>query len=135
MTRGGRRCVSNSSYCFNSSFQVNDLSRVAKESDVAANGRVAAEKQAYMSLPRPGVSNSSVSRRKHAGNSSDSSNELLPNGGRHPKKTGLAPTRVVSQTGDEASTDDERVDKQEVEAFQYRISLIIDDLQSDVEGR
>ncbi|CCD70912.3 Alpha-catulin [Caenorhabditis elegans] len=33
---------------------VNDLSRVAKESDVAANGRVAAEKQAYMSLPRPG---------------------------------------------------------------------------------
>ncbi|CAI5438837.1 unnamed protein product [Caenorhabditis angaria] len=33
---------------------VNDLSRVAKESDVAANGRIAAEKQAYMSLPRPG---------------------------------------------------------------------------------
>ncbi|EGT51040.1 hypothetical protein CAEBREN_31180 [Caenorhabditis brenneri] len=121
---------------------VNDLSRVAKESDVAANGRVAAEKQAYMSLPRPGVStltsrsSSSVChRKKHAGNSSDSSNELLPNGGRHPKQVGMAPTRVVSQTGDEESSDDEKVDKQEIEAFQYRISLIIDDLQSDVEGR
>ncbi|KAK5967539.1 Alpha-catulin, partial [Trichostrongylus colubriformis] len=33
---------------------VNDLSRLAKESDAAACGRVAAEKQAYMSLPRPG---------------------------------------------------------------------------------
>ena len=35
---------------------VNDLSRLAKQADAAANGRVAAEKQAYMSLPRPGVS-------------------------------------------------------------------------------
>ncbi|KAF1770274.1 hypothetical protein GCK72_002092 [Caenorhabditis remanei] len=119
---------------------VNDLSRVAKESDVAANGRVAAEKQAYMSLPRPGVSSvnsqsSSVCRRKkHAGNSSDSSNELLPNGGRRPKQIGIAPTRVVSQTGDEESSDEERADKQEIEAFQYRISLIIDDLQSDKHG-
>ncbi|PIO63392.1 hypothetical protein TELCIR_15010 [Teladorsagia circumcincta] len=34
--------------------KVNDLSRLAKESDSAACGRVAAEKQAYMSLPRPG---------------------------------------------------------------------------------
>ncbi|PAV76564.1 hypothetical protein WR25_19200 [Diploscapter pachys] len=35
---------------------VNDLSRLAKETDIAASGRVAAERQAYMSLPRPGVS-------------------------------------------------------------------------------
>lgn len=35
---------------------VNDLSRLAKETDAAASGRLAAEKQAYMSLPRPGVS-------------------------------------------------------------------------------
>ncbi|KAM3720321.1 Alpha-catulin [Dirofilaria immitis] len=33
---------------------VNDLSRLAKETDTAASGRLAAEKQAYMSLPRPG---------------------------------------------------------------------------------
>ncbi|VDK65137.1 unnamed protein product, partial [Onchocerca ochengi] len=33
---------------------VNDLSRLAKETDAAASGRLAAEKQAYMSLPRPG---------------------------------------------------------------------------------
>uniref|UniRef100_A0A915PY69 Alpha-catenin n=1 Tax=Setaria digitata TaxID=48799 RepID=A0A915PY69_9BILA len=37
---------------------VNDLSRLAKETDTAASGRLAAEKQAYMSLPRPGVSQS-----------------------------------------------------------------------------
>uniref|UniRef100_A0A183E8C0 Alpha-catulin n=1 Tax=Gongylonema pulchrum TaxID=637853 RepID=A0A183E8C0_9BILA len=35
---------------------INDLSRLAKETDAAASGRLAAEKQAYMSLPRPGVS-------------------------------------------------------------------------------
>ncbi|EJD75283.1 CBR-CTN-1 protein [Loa loa] len=33
---------------------VNDLSRLARETDAAASGRLAAEKQAYMSLPRPG---------------------------------------------------------------------------------
>ena len=35
---------------------VNDLSRLAKETDSACCGRVVAEKQAYMSLPKPGVS-------------------------------------------------------------------------------
>ncbi|VDM19013.1 unnamed protein product [Wuchereria bancrofti] len=39
---------------------VNDLSRLAKETDAAASGRLAAEKQAYMSLPRPGVSQSII---------------------------------------------------------------------------
>uniref|UniRef100_A0A0M3HP66 Alpha-catulin n=1 Tax=Ascaris lumbricoides TaxID=6252 RepID=A0A0M3HP66_ASCLU len=33
---------------------VNDVSRLAKETDAAASGRLAAEKHAYMSLPRPG---------------------------------------------------------------------------------
>ncbi|CAI4230958.1 unnamed protein product [Auanema sp. JU1783] len=33
---------------------INDLSRLSKEADAALNGRLAAEKQAYMSLPRPG---------------------------------------------------------------------------------
>ncbi|KAK6729817.1 hypothetical protein RB195_006709 [Necator americanus] len=41
-------------FCDTWSQSVNDLSRLAKESDSAACGRVAAEKQAYMSLPRPG---------------------------------------------------------------------------------
>ncbi len=31
------------------------MSRLAKDSDSACHGRTAAEKQAYMSLPRPGV--------------------------------------------------------------------------------
>ena len=35
---------------------INDVSRLAKDSDAAVHGRVAADKQAYMSLPRPGVS-------------------------------------------------------------------------------
>lgn len=35
---------------------INDVSRFAKDCDAAASGRLAAEKQAYMSLPRPGVS-------------------------------------------------------------------------------
>ncbi|VDK43732.1 unnamed protein product [Anisakis simplex] len=33
---------------------VNDVSRLAKQTDAAASGRLAAEKHAYMSLPRPG---------------------------------------------------------------------------------
>lgn len=40
---------------------MNDLARLTKELDAACSGRLAAEKQAYMSLPRPGVSPSSVS--------------------------------------------------------------------------
>jgi hypothetical protein len=34
---------------------INDVSRLAKDSDAAVHGRLAAEKQAYMSLPKPGV--------------------------------------------------------------------------------
>uniref|UniRef100_A0A8R1E3C2 Alpha-catulin n=1 Tax=Caenorhabditis japonica TaxID=281687 RepID=A0A8R1E3C2_CAEJA len=113
---------------------VNDLSRVAKESDAAANGRVAAEKQAYMSLPRPGVSDRKVHERVSS-DSSSNNDVLLPNGGRRPKKLGVVPTRVVSQTGDEESSDEGGVTATDVDAFQYRMSLIIDDLQSDVEGQ
>lgn len=43
-------------FCDTWSQCVNDLSRLAKETDAAVSGRLAAEKQAYMSLPRPGVS-------------------------------------------------------------------------------
>ncbi|KAK0423881.1 hypothetical protein QR680_008384 [Steinernema hermaphroditum] len=43
-------------FCDTWAHNVNELSRLAKESDAAASGRIAAEKQAYMSLPRPGVS-------------------------------------------------------------------------------
>ncbi|GMT28147.1 hypothetical protein PFISCL1PPCAC_19444, partial [Pristionchus fissidentatus] len=41
-------------YCDTWSAILNDLSRLTKESDAASNGRLAAERQAYMSLPRPG---------------------------------------------------------------------------------
>lgn len=43
-------------FCDTWAQNINDLSKLAKELDAAASGRVAAEKQAYMSLPRPGVS-------------------------------------------------------------------------------
>lgn len=46
-------------FCDTWAAHINDLSRLAKELDAAASGRIAAEKQAYMSLPRPGVSSSS----------------------------------------------------------------------------
>uniref|UniRef100_A0AC34QMN7 Alpha-catulin n=2 Tax=Panagrolaimus sp. JU765 TaxID=591449 RepID=A0AC34QMN7_9BILA len=41
-------------FCDTWAQNINDLSKLAKELDAAASGRVAAEKQAYMSLPRPG---------------------------------------------------------------------------------
>lgn len=46
-------------FCDTWAAYINDLSRLAKELDAAASGRIAAEKQAYQSLPRPGVSSSS----------------------------------------------------------------------------
>lgn len=42
-------------FCDTWAQSVNELSRLAKESDAICYGRVAAEKQAYMSLPKPGV--------------------------------------------------------------------------------
>uniref|UniRef100_A0A915MJ76 Uncharacterized protein n=1 Tax=Meloidogyne javanica TaxID=6303 RepID=A0A915MJ76_MELJA len=44
-------------FCDTWATNVNDLARLTKEIDAACSGRLAAEKQAYMSLPRPGVSN------------------------------------------------------------------------------
>uniref|UniRef100_A0A915E636 Alpha-catulin n=1 Tax=Ditylenchus dipsaci TaxID=166011 RepID=A0A915E636_9BILA len=44
-------------FCDTWAANVNDLSRLAKDLDAAASNRTVAEKQAYMSLPRPGVSN------------------------------------------------------------------------------
>lgn len=46
-------------FCDTWAQSVNELSRLAKESDAICYGRVAAEKQAYMSLPKPGVIRSS----------------------------------------------------------------------------
>lgn len=46
-------------FCDTWAAHINDLSRLAKELDATASGKIAAEKQAYMSLPRPGVSSSS----------------------------------------------------------------------------
>ncbi|CAD5206296.1 unnamed protein product [Bursaphelenchus okinawaensis] len=41
-------------FCDTWASHINDLSRLSKDLDAAASGRVAAERQAYMSLPRPG---------------------------------------------------------------------------------
>ncbi|KAI6221308.1 hypothetical protein M3Y99_01559500 [Aphelenchoides fujianensis] len=46
-------------FCDTWAAHINDLSRLSRDCDAAAAGRVAAERQAYMSLPRPGVSGSS----------------------------------------------------------------------------
>ncbi|KAI6222192.1 hypothetical protein M3Y95_00958600 [Aphelenchoides besseyi] len=42
-------------FCDTWAAHINDLSRLSRDCDAAAAGRVAAERQAYMSLPRPGV--------------------------------------------------------------------------------
>ncbi|VDP01351.1 unnamed protein product [Soboliphyme baturini] len=42
-------------FCDTWAHAVNELSRVAKETDSVCHGQIAAEKQAYMSLPKPGV--------------------------------------------------------------------------------
>uniref|UniRef100_A0AAF5D5W6 N-acyl-aliphatic-L-amino acid amidohydrolase n=1 Tax=Strongyloides stercoralis TaxID=6248 RepID=A0AAF5D5W6_STRER len=42
-------------FCDTWAQNISDLSRLAREFDTVVSGRVAAEKQAYMSLPRPGV--------------------------------------------------------------------------------
>ena len=42
-------------FCDSWAHAVNDVSRLARESDAAVHGRMAAEKHAYMSLPKPGV--------------------------------------------------------------------------------
>ncbi|KAI6203796.1 Alpha-catulin [Aphelenchoides besseyi] len=41
-------------FCDTWAAHINDLSRLSRDCDAAAAGRVAAERQAYMSLPRPG---------------------------------------------------------------------------------
>jgi hypothetical protein len=93
---------------------VNELSRLAKESDAAASGRVAAEKQAYMSLPRPGVS--SVS----------SSSLSLP----------AAADDRCSSSGASYHTpnhmvEDHRCMSDDRENFDFRMSLILDQLNAD----
>ncbi|CAD6184915.1 unnamed protein product [Caenorhabditis auriculariae] len=136
---------------------VNDLSRVAKESDVAANGRVAAEKQAYMSLPRPGVSflsqSSPVSQHPSGSGSSQQSvrsTPILPfqrsfesqtvsqlitdedvvSTSSSAEKGKATPRRIVAQQGDDLSSAGSQ-EEDRVDAFRYRISLIIDDLHAN----
>lgn len=51
-------------FCDAWSSSVNNLSRITRDLDIACSDKLAAEKQAYMSLPRPGVSSSSHSNPK-----------------------------------------------------------------------
>ncbi|KHJ92896.1 hypothetical protein OESDEN_07206 [Oesophagostomum dentatum] len=136
-------------FCDTWSQSVNDLSRLAKESDSAACGRVAAEKQAYMSLPRPGVSStdssSSLPRFRSSQlplrmlnrsfesqtvtriicDSDDSgSSTSFENRENRRNKTG-----VMTQGGDELSSA-ASANSEDRKAFEYRISLILDDLHN-----
>ncbi|VDL64738.1 unnamed protein product [Nippostrongylus brasiliensis] len=172
-------------FCDTWSQSVNDLSRLAKESDSAACGRVAAEKQAYMSLPRPGVSSSDSSsslpsfRRSHdlvpsqtssmqrfrnarevplrilnrsfesqtvtrliCDSDDSTSSASIDNRENRGDRQGMATTTVVatggggppvaaimSQGGDELSSAASGT-SEDRKAFEYRISLILDDLRS-----
>ncbi|VDM79322.1 unnamed protein product, partial [Strongylus vulgaris] len=137
-------------FCDTWSQTVNDLSRLAKESDSAACGRVAAEKQAYMSLPRPGVSStdssSSIPRFRSARDlplrmlnrsfesqtitrmicdSDDSgSSASFDNRENRRHKKG-----IMTQGGDELSSA-ASANSEDRKAFEYRISLILDDLHN-----
>ncbi|KAK6025036.1 hypothetical protein OSTOST_09074 [Ostertagia ostertagi] len=154
---------------------VNDLSRLAKESDSAACGRVAAEKQAYMSLPRPGVSSTdsssslppfrssrdlatvhssdssaSLSRFRNVplrilnrsfesqtvtrlicdsdGSTSSASIDNRENRRDAVTVPSMPPlTAIMSQGGDELSSAASAT-SEDRKAFEYRISLILDDL-------
>ncbi|KJH45285.1 hypothetical protein DICVIV_08661 [Dictyocaulus viviparus] len=137
-------------FCDTWSQSVNDLSRLAKESDSAACGRVAAEKQAYMSLPRPGVSSSnstsSLSRfssSRHLPlttfncsigsqkavhpvyNSSESVSTSSLEYRKHFQNSGI----ILSQDNNELSSA-ASVTSEDTKAFEYRISLILDDLRN-----
>lgn len=122
---------------------MNDLSRLAKESDAAANGRVAAEKQAYMSLPRPGVSQDSGIRSCVV--TSPSTSSRPPRSFESQTRSALIlddeeeeidefaepqPTATLQQQGDTAS--DCSADSEEKRQFAYRISLILDDLHASL---
>ncbi|PIO61630.1 hypothetical protein TELCIR_16841, partial [Teladorsagia circumcincta] len=154
---------------------VNDLSRLAKESDSAACGRVAAEKQAYMSLPRPGVSSTDSSSslppfrssrdlaNAHSSDSSaslsrfrnvplrilnrsfesqtvtrlicdsDGSTSSASIDNRENRRDAVTVpsmppmTAIMSQGGDELSSAASAT-SEDRKAFEYRISLILDDL-------
>ncbi|VDP35537.1 unnamed protein product [Heligmosomoides polygyrus] len=167
-------------FCDTWSQSVNDLSRLAKESDSAACGRVAAEKQAYMSLPRPGVSStdsssslprfgrsrefvpiqnseSSSSLSRFRGmrevplrilnrsfesqtvtrlicDSDDSTSSASIDNRENRRGTKAAPSMppmaaIMSQGGDELSSAASAT-SEDRKAFEYRISLILDDLRN-----
>ncbi|VDM59343.1 unnamed protein product [Angiostrongylus costaricensis] len=129
---------------------VNDLSRLAKESDSAACGRVAAEKQAYMSLPRPGVSSGDSSSSlprfngsryvpfrffKHSLESQTvtrllcDSDDSMSSASIENRENHQNRNAVLSQGGDELSSTASAA-SEDRKAFEYRISLILDDLRS-----
>ena len=109
---------------------MNDLSRLAKESDAAANGRVAAEKQAYMSLPRPGVSTDSGIREVMSPVSSRPARSFESQTRSAFIEEEEEPPTVLQQIGDIGS--DCSADSEEKRQFAYRISLILDDLHASV---
>ena len=121
-------------------FQMNDLSRLAKESDAAANGRVAAEKQAYMSLPRPGVSTDSGFRSRDVLSPSSSRptrsfesqtrSAYITDDYENDSKSQENHQNTMQQIGDAAS--DCSATSEEKRQFAYRISLILDDLHASV---
>ncbi|RCN50540.1 hypothetical protein ANCCAN_03394 [Ancylostoma caninum] len=137
-------------FCDTWSQSVNDLSRLAKESDSAACGRVAAEKQAYMSLPRPGVSStdssSSLPRFRSSHElplrklnrsfesqtvtriicDSDDSTSSASCDNRENRRSKAA---IMTQGGDELSST-ASANSEDRKAFEYRISLILDDLRT-----
>ncbi|KAE9418550.1 hypothetical protein Angca_007517, partial [Angiostrongylus cantonensis] len=137
-------------FCDTWSQSVNDLSRLAKESDSAACGRVAAEKQAYMSLPRPGVSSGDSSSSlprfngsryvpfrlfKHSLESQTvtrllcDSDDSMSSASIENRENYQNRNAVLSQGGDELSSTASAA-SEDRKAFEYRISLILDDLRS-----
>lgn len=110
---------------------VNEMSKLAKESDAAAHGRVAAEKQAYMSLPRPGVSYSSSSEASPA-TANTASQACSSSPSYYVVDIGELPlddVRILQQQQDDDSSEGS-ADPDERRNFEYRMSLILDDLHA-----
>lgn len=107
---------------------MNDLSVLSKDSDTACHGKMAVEKQAYMSLPRPGVNDSDGElniNNNSARNSlvlRDFEGKMVPEF-ENPQRNGFSEGIVVKRQKIHNGGNDETTQKME-----YRISVMIEEL-------
>lgn len=141
-------------FCDTWAQSVNDVSRLAKDTDAACHGRVAAEKQAYMSLPKPGVTadslenlisnllldtntsctdnaSASVSVSSSSVTSASDSVPVDTNGNNYDACSSSSPSREDPINSSTGPVDNAK--KTSVDHFEQRMSMIIDDLHQEMD--